>query len=144
MDIWFKVMEKSWKSHGNPLVKMCKNPVISKYSRSGTPAGWMWSLLVLSSCLHAPLFTRSEQNDHSGHLFHVFFLRVKCCSSLAIIIMLYVACHPQPEVLLLLWSVERHVIGKRGDAVQPSPWEPLPIPASCGCGGVKTYFCALF
>jgi len=26
MEIWFKVMEKSWKSPGNPLVKMCKNP----------------------------------------------------------------------------------------------------------------------
>jgi len=28
MEIWFKVMEKSWKSPGNPLVKMCKNPVL--------------------------------------------------------------------------------------------------------------------
>jgi len=27
MEIWFKVIEKSWKSPGNPLVKMCKNPV---------------------------------------------------------------------------------------------------------------------
>ena len=27
MEIWFKVMEKAWKSHGNPLVKMCMNPV---------------------------------------------------------------------------------------------------------------------
>ena len=26
MEIWFKVIEKSWKSHGNPLVKMCMNP----------------------------------------------------------------------------------------------------------------------
>jgi len=29
MEIWLKVMEKSRKSHGNPLVKMCKNPVYS-------------------------------------------------------------------------------------------------------------------
>ena len=29
MEIWFKVMEKAWKSHGNPLVKMCMNPVAS-------------------------------------------------------------------------------------------------------------------
>ncbi len=29
MEIVTKVMEKSWKSHGNLLVKMCTNPVIS-------------------------------------------------------------------------------------------------------------------
>ncbi len=28
MEIVTKVMEKSWKSHGNLLVKMCTNPVI--------------------------------------------------------------------------------------------------------------------
>ncbi len=28
MNIVSKVMEKSWKSHGNLLVKMCTNPVI--------------------------------------------------------------------------------------------------------------------
>jgi len=27
MEIWFKVLEKSWKSPGNPLVKMRKSPV---------------------------------------------------------------------------------------------------------------------
>jgi len=27
MEIVTKVMEKSWKSHGNLLVKMCMNPV---------------------------------------------------------------------------------------------------------------------
>ncbi len=27
MEIVTKVMEKSWKSHGNLLVKMCTNPV---------------------------------------------------------------------------------------------------------------------
>jgi len=26
MEMWFKVLEKSWKSPGNPLVNMCKNP----------------------------------------------------------------------------------------------------------------------
>jgi len=30
MEIWSKVLEKSWKSHGNPLVKMCKNPVLNR------------------------------------------------------------------------------------------------------------------
>ncbi len=29
MEIVTKVMEKSWKSHGNLLVKMCTNPVCS-------------------------------------------------------------------------------------------------------------------
>jgi len=28
VEIWLKVMEKSWKSPGNPLVNMCKNPVL--------------------------------------------------------------------------------------------------------------------
>jgi len=28
MKMWFKVMETSWKSPANPLVKMCKNPAI--------------------------------------------------------------------------------------------------------------------
>jgi len=28
MEIVTKVMEKSWKSHGNLLVKMCTNPVL--------------------------------------------------------------------------------------------------------------------
>ncbi len=30
MNIVTEVMEKSWKSHGNLLVKMCTNPVIEK------------------------------------------------------------------------------------------------------------------
>ncbi len=32
MEIVTKVMEKSWKSHGNLLVKMCTNPVYNIYS----------------------------------------------------------------------------------------------------------------
>ncbi len=31
MEIVTKVMEKSWKSHGNLLVKMCTNPDICVY-----------------------------------------------------------------------------------------------------------------
>ncbi len=30
MEIVTKVMEKSWKSHGNLLVKMCTNPALHK------------------------------------------------------------------------------------------------------------------
>ena len=43
MEIWFKVIEKAWKSHGNPLVKMCMNP-----EESGQTNCWLALLCLLS------------------------------------------------------------------------------------------------
>jgi len=44
MEICFKVMEKSWKSHGNPLVKMCKNPgYVQVLGEEGYPKRPRWS-----------------------------------------------------------------------------------------------------
>jgi len=61
MEIWFKVMEKSW----NPLVKMCKNPVLEFLRKSMGHTQVLW--------FHVPIFTHKLD---SGTLFCIYQTRL--------------------------------------------------------------------
>ncbi len=51
MEIVTKVMEKSWKSHGNLLVKMCTNPVYYLI------VFWLtWATILHTNLTYAALF----------------------------------------------------------------------------------------
>ena len=64
MEIWFKVIEKSWKSHGNPLVKMCMNPV-----REGCLA--RTNRRMLDNITISNTFLKSSKRGGSSSLVHI-------------------------------------------------------------------------
>jgi len=61
MEIWLKVLEKSWKSPGNPLVKMCKNPVGKYFLNRGNKKKNCDSIVVLNSSWLNYFHTRSKE-----------------------------------------------------------------------------------
>ncbi len=59
MEIVTKVMEKSWKSHGILLVKMCTNPVLGD---SHSPDLWLKTLGLYTVHLDSHLFSAGEMH----------------------------------------------------------------------------------